>query len=297
MSTYTFKIKNNPTYIYFAHGDPATGFHISGVRMSGYQVVHEVEHHEPDPQQLTLKQWCRKKYENAGPLRALPSLTPGAYHPRIWRPGLSFPIDQLASEEAETQSIVSVSSLLERLLALFRTVEPVPANEKVYGHEIRHLLLLASMEVESSFAAVLKANRYQIGNRWTIKDYVKLQKAMLLDTFSVRLRKYPSYPPLRPFRSWKKSRPAQSLAWWSAYNSTKHDREANLSQGSLDHALNAIAASVIMLFAQFGTVTGRAGSTSLIAQEFSISISRLPAPQFFYVPNSDKNWIPSNYRF
>jgi hypothetical protein len=184
------------------------------------------------------------------------------------------------------------------MLTLFRTVEPVPANNKVYGHEIRHLLLLACMEVESGFAAVLRANGYPPGrSHWTTKDYVKLQKAMLIGQLSVQLRRYPSYPPLSPFRSWNASSPSQSLAWWAAYNATKHNREGEFSQGNLSHAIHAIAATVIMLFAQFGTVCGRSSSTGLIAQECEIKISRIPAPEFFYVAKSDGQWAASPCAF
>jgi hypothetical protein len=59
------------------------------------------------------------------------------------------------SQEKVTESFVSLHILLKKLEELFETVEPTEANLTAYGHKIREILLLACMEVESSWSAVL----------------------------------------------------------------------------------------------------------------------------------------------
>ena len=94
----------------------------------------------------------------------------------------------------------------------------------MYGHKIRELLLLACMEVESSWTAVLKINEYGKG-RLTTQDYVKLLSPMYLDRYWVNLPSY-KYPSIKPFEGWDAEDPKPSPChWYHAYNQTKHDRE------------------------------------------------------------------------
>ena len=126
---------------------------------------------------------------------------------------------------------------------IFETVEPSPSNLQTYGHKIRELLLLAAMEVEASWAAVLKANGYA-GGRFTTNDYVKLLAPMRLDSFSLTLRSYPDFPGFTPFKDWDTAQPTKSLEWYDAYNKAKHDREQNLGVATLERAVHAVGAAV-----------------------------------------------------
>ncbi len=47
---------------------------------------------------------------------------------------------------------------------------------------------------------------------------------------------------LTPFDGWNSTAPGETLAFWKAYNSIKHDRIANYKEASLKNALNAMAA-------------------------------------------------------
>ena len=131
---------------------------------------------------------------------------------------------------------------------VFETVEPSQSNLTAYGHKIREILLLAAMEVEASWAAVLKVNNHP-GSRFSTNDYVKLLQPMLLDSFKLTLRSYPKFPAIIPFKGWNPQSPTKSLDWYDAYNQTKHDREAHLStagmygdlQGIADKSLDEIA--------------------------------------------------------
>lgn len=55
--------------------------------------------------------------------------------------------------------------------AFFQTVEPTSANQSTYGHRVRELLLISCMEVEASWAAVLRENGH-VRTRYTTTDYV-----------------------------------------------------------------------------------------------------------------------------
>src|SRR6185437_6864958 len=90
------------------------------------------------------------------------------------------------------------------------------------------LLLLSSMEVEASWAAVLRANGYVSRTQRTrlnTEDYVLLLNAMRLDSYTLSLTSYPSFPAFTPFENWSSAAPTQTLDWYNAYNMTKHNRE------------------------------------------------------------------------
>jgi hypothetical protein len=141
------------------------------------------------------------------------------------------------------------------MLDIFESVEPVPPNLDVYGHKIRKLLLLAAMEAEASWAAILKANSYPPPKgRLSTTDYVKLLKPMLLDGYSLELTSYPGFQGFAPFRDWDPSCPTQSLHWYDAYNATKHNREENLKEATLEKAIHAVGAAVVMFYVSLGPV-------------------------------------------
>jgi hypothetical protein len=141
---------------------------------------------------------------------------------------------------------------LSKLEELFETIEPSKENLSAYGLKIREVLLLACMEVESSWSAVLKENKYTTTGALTTNDYVKLLTPMALDSYKLSLRSYPHFPAFTPFENWDAQRPTASLAWYDAYNKTKHDREENLKLGTLHNAVQAVGAAVVMFYAQFG---------------------------------------------
>jgi hypothetical protein len=122
---------------------------------------------------------------------------------------------------------------------------------EAYGHEIRNLFIVACTEVEAQWKAILDANKYPAG-KWTTNDYVKLLAPLRLADYQIDFTLYPSVPTLSPFSSWDARMPTQSLAWYDAYNATKHDREKNFSLATISNVVNAVAACAILLIAQFG---------------------------------------------
>lgn len=216
---------------------------------------------------------------------------PGYYYPRIWRKGsLEKNFEALGEPTSDnkvlTQDVTSAVILIKKLLVIFETIEAHPNNLSVYGNEIRNLLLLCCIEVESSFSGILKANDYQEA-RWSTKDYVKLLEPIDLTKYSVNFELYPDLPVFSPFKNWNSDRPTQSLIWYAAYNKTKHNREQELNSATLFHAIEAISAVVLLIYAQYGPnhkfwLDGVFTSLTVKKSEF-IDVKKI------YIPhNSDK---------
>ncbi len=62
------------------------------------------------------------------------------------------------------------------------------------------------------------------------------------------------------FDGWSAS---SALAWWSAYNGVKHNREHEFEKASLGHAFAAVSACIVLLYAQFGGAGGFGVENSL----------------------------------
>lgn len=197
----------------------------------------------------TLKEWIGKSFGDTESIES--EYAPGTYYKRIWRPlvcGGNLP--KVNSQEKMNQSFIALKLLLNKLEKLFETIEPT--NLSAYGHRIREIILLASMEVESSWSAVLKENEYTRNDRFTTNDYVKLLGPMFLDGYKLHLQSYPDFPAFMPFMNWDRDHPTESLKWYDAYNKTKHDHEDNIRLATLENAVHAVGAAVVMFHAQFG---------------------------------------------
>ena len=151
-----------------------------------------------------------------------------------------------------TQSIVAASSLFNYLIDIFRHIEPSTANFNAYGHKSRELLMLACTEIESAWRAVLEENTKCKKCRYTTIDYIKVKAPLQLDKWTVRLTDYPDISPFTPFAGWDNASTTKSIGWYDAYNSVKHDREAEFSKATLGNLLNAMAALHVMQAAQWG---------------------------------------------
>jgi hypothetical protein len=184
----------------------------------------------------------------------------GEYYPRMARPGHTGPgqspganPDQSsAALYTRTISTGQLHALIQELQAICRVVHPTKANFKVYGHEIRNLLIIAATEVEAQWKGILEANHAKAKTR---ADYVKLSPAMRLPEYEVAIPWYPWLDPLRPFGGWVvpvAPDEKQALSWYDAYNAVKHDRENSFDQGTLKDVFQALAGCFVMLCAQYG---------------------------------------------
>ena len=287
------------------HGFPQGVAYISAGNWwySGVNFVRADTYPVPIDQQdiPSLKSWILGIFGDPAPQES--DYKRGTAYKRIFRPlNTVGSLDKAVDARALTQSFVALKILLTKMQDIFETVEPGPSNLETYGHKIRELLLLAAMEVEASWAAVLKANGYA-GDRLTTRDYVKLLEPMGLDRFSLTLRSYPEFPGFKPFKGWSAQAPTKSLDWYDAYNQTKHNREECLGTATLQHAVHAVGAAVVMFYAQFGygILIGE-DKSNLLRNVFTPNIDLSMYPTACYIrgekgaPN-DREWELIDYPF
>jgi hypothetical protein len=150
-------------------------------------------------------------------------------------------------------SIEQLSTLIELLNNIFRTVYPCTDNYNSFGFDIRNLIILACTEFESQIVGILKENEIRPKQKFykTI-DYVKLKDTLKLAEYEISFTRYPDLPHISPFTDWDKSNSTNSLDWYYNYNAIKHDRENNFNKGKLLDVINAITASYIIIIAQYG---------------------------------------------
>lgn len=195
-------------------------------------------------------------------------LAKGEYFPRVWRGyvgGTPFvdrldlldPFSVYGSEF--TGAIVAAESLLMEVKELFRSVEPDEVNDRAYGHRMRELLILLCTEVEANWVSILKAN-FPVkvaevkddGKYLNTSHYQKLKDVMFLDKYTIRLSDYKDRH-FSPFLGWLGPKKAsESIPWYAAYNSVKHDRETNFPLACMANVLNAAAALHVLQLAQWG---------------------------------------------
>jgi len=231
-----------------------------------------------------LKDWVKDTFGDPHPSES--DYQPGTAYKRIYWPLTSGSYYRAIDQGKRTQSFVALRILLDKLGVIFQTIEPSKKNHATFGHLVRELLLLACMEVESSWAAVLKENGY-LKPRLTTEDYVKLKEAMVLDCYRLSLQSYPDFPNFAPFENWDTSAPTESLIWYEAYNKTKHDREQNLEYASLENAIHAVGAAVVMFYAQFGNEIEshpREQPALVISNSFSLETDYSRHEQSWYIP-------------
>jgi hypothetical protein len=185
-------------------------------------------------------------------------LAPGEYFSRIARPSSAHPHespgycpDNIQNQNLVSEALGQLNALRDQMERICRVVHPVISNFATYGHETRNLLILASTEAEAQWKGVLRAHRSKAEST---KDYVKLASALRLSEYRIALAFYPWLEPIEPFRNWTSTskRPTKDLSWYDAYNAVKHDRENEFSRATLEHTIQAVAACVVMVCAQFG---------------------------------------------
>ncbi len=217
-------------------------------------------------------------------------MEPGEFHPRIQRdgsPGSGQPRPQNATLFAKEcqSSITALLSLFARLEPILRIIEPSKSNMATYGHELQHMLILASTEVESGLRAVLIANRVEPSrsDTYSIRDYRQLLAPMRLNEWKISLDGHDELGVFVPFSGWEDH---AAPAWWTAYNRVKHDREAQLHQATFHNTLLALAAAYVVVAAQFGLYAINAPHNFPRVTELIAASDGWPtwAPDEFYLP-------------
>lgn len=233
------------------------------------------------------------KYGKAGSV-------PGAYHPRIDRARVNMRVDSRICDwyrDEKEAALAAARNLFVRLSDVFRFVEPAKLNGRTFGHELRHLLILACTEVESNLKAVLKANGAKPRRtNFDLIDYHRLVQPMRLANWEVRLPSYPKFGSSRPFANWRRNK---APTWWTAHNKAKHDRENELAKANLANVVHAMAALYVSIAAQFGAfVLHRDAAGTRIPVPLSVTQHGGPKwnPEEMYLPPKLKGgyskWTP-----
>jgi hypothetical protein len=131
-------------------------------------------------------------------------------------------------------------------------IELTDLNNKTYSHRLYELLLRACTEFESICKDVLNAKQYVLpSNRKepNIEDYRTLEstldKSCIMSEIEVGIHMWKPKPLYtKPFLPWAT---AERLPWYGAYNSVKHNRNANFSEASLENVRSAIAGLFMLL--------------------------------------------------
>jgi hypothetical protein len=243
-------------------------------------------------------------FEGAGGFHQL-TLSPGEFYPRMARPSSALPHESPGTNPATRAfaDVVAISraqlvALTTQLERICQTVHPAPETSGTYGHDIRNLLILACTEVETHWRAILLANG-QMKRRLTTNDYVALQAAMRLGDYAVAFPHFPWLAPISPFLGWGDTgKPTKGLDWYNAYNAVKHNREGNVREGTLENAMSAVSACVILLCAQFGTIVILPAGSQLASFFHLSGVPNWPFSECYTSPYSDgRGWRPRQFTF
>jgi hypothetical protein len=221
----------------------------------------------------------------------------GQFHPRFYQGGYYlrdvslFEAYSGAEHNAAASSAEQIDILIEDLTKVCRVAAPDNATDGVYGSEIRNILILACTEVEAQLRGILKINGYSVkDDQLNMGHYARVAGPMKLDRYGAKLNSYRDYAEIKPFEGWASGK---RLPWYQSYNSTKHDREGKFDVATLAHAINAVAALEILLFAEYGPGIER-------ASRFFTVVNRptWEPPQYTHAhPVTPDTWTPVNFDF
>jgi hypothetical protein len=207
----------------------------------------------------------------------------------VWRPSLCSYQDIYKTLDVTEQEMRlsenALRLLINKLDDIFVYIEPCAASRDVYSHKTRELLILACTELENFWQYYAERSRLSgSGKRLTTNDYAKLCKPLHLKEYQFTLNTYAGLPPLRPFEHWDTAKPTASLAWYDAYNKTKHDREKHFSQATLFHCINAVVACLVMHCVKFSPyqMFGQTNAfSSIINQHFKAGLVEVDYRNFY----------------
>lgn len=212
----------------------------------------------------------------------------------VWRPGLFFEREIFqalkTNEYQQRQSEKALRILVEKLDRVLTYIEPSKTGLAAFGHKTRELLILACTEVENYWRWYMAlADVGASGGHYTTGDYIKLLPALQLDEFKVKIVPYDIIPAMQPFKNWKRKNPTRSLAWYDAYNETKHDRDEHFCKAKVGFCIEAVCAALVMFcirFSPHALFSNWISIPSIYKNLFDVSLVA-PDRRGFYVPQVD----------
>lgn len=155
---------------------------------------------------------------------------------------------------------------------VFEYVEPSQESLKTFSYRIHELLMRTCIEVEANFKAIMTENTYvpqndRHGNAiYNMTVYKKVDTTHHLSSYEVGLPIWNGpQRVIKPFEGWKAG---QGLAWYQAYNASKHDRLIAFKEAKMEHLLSAVAGLLVLLSSQFRTEDFSAGARGQATQGY-----------------------------
>jgi|JI9StandDraft_1071089.scaffolds.fasta_scaffold12222_4 hypothetical protein len=245
----------------------------------------------------SLNDWALRRFgaRNIQPM----TLEVGHTIEGIWRPSLYFWEDICSAIKVQLEEQLSEESalriLVQQLDNLLLYIEPSQDGLESFGHKTRELLILACTEIENQWRSLLEKSGTlpTNGRAFTTQDYVKLIAPTYLQEFSLNLRNNLFPVDIKPFLTWNSALPTQSLAWYNAYNETKHNRDGHFSSAKLRHVIDAIAANIIFYsirFSPLSLINNTNAFSGIVNQMFTIKMNDSDRTSF-YIPLIDNTKI------
>lgn len=153
------------------------------------------------------------------------------------------------------------------LKSIFEFVEPAKESRTAFSYRIHALLMRTCIEIEANFKAILYENNFTrpSSRNLNIRDYRKIDVTHHLSSYEAMLPFWNgASPTIKPFEPWLALRGQSAsnsipLPWYQAYNASKHDRQQAFKEANLWNLIQAVAALLIVITAQFKNVEFDAG--------------------------------------
>lgn len=125
------------------------------------------------------------------------------------------------------------------------------ANFDTYSNEFAFLLQAIGAELDNFFKVYCGFNA---SKRKNIKDYAVSILASYPDVTSQKINVIGTNIELIPFAGWVVAASAQSLSWWNAFDTIKHNRQGTFSNANQKNVINILAALYLLEMKQFSKV-------------------------------------------
>lgn len=179
-------------------------------------------------------------------------------------------------------------SIEDDLYRLSRYIEFDEKNEKVFSIELVRLLISSSSEFEvvAKELCNLKDPTKANDNINHIKNNLLFFYPDIYDLEIIVPRFGLSYKPLS---NWKNNK---SLAWWTSYNSVKHQRNEKYEQANLKNVINSIGALYIINLYYFNSLQEKNKNAKINMDETTLALK--PKPCLIKINRSDFYMMPYN---
>lgn len=153
---------------------------------------------------------------------------------------------------APEQYVRAFGVLQKDLIELFDYIEPASGNLSTFSYRTHELLMRTCIEVEANFKAIISDNKCTSKSSLTMAYYRKLNSTHQLSSFAVKLPVWHGGSAVwKPFAAWYN--PNGKLAWYQAYNNSKHSRLDNFAEANFGNLVHAMCGLVALISAQFRT--------------------------------------------